>query len=98
MSALRDPRSSTVAVIGLGYVGLPLAVELGKIALRANLERAGVDAADVENVVLGQVLQGAMVGAVDPEVKRQLGYRTMGMLAHEVQAGRKAARARGDAA
>ena len=31
MTALRDPRSATVAVIGLGYVGLPLAVELGKV-------------------------------------------------------------------
>ena len=31
MTARRDPRSSTVAVIGLGYVGLPLAVELGKV-------------------------------------------------------------------
>ena len=31
MTGLRDPRSSTVAVIGLGYVGLPLAVELGKV-------------------------------------------------------------------
>ena len=31
MTALKDPRSSTVAVIGLGYVGLPLAVELGKV-------------------------------------------------------------------
>jgi UDP-N-acetyl-D-galactosamine dehydrogenase len=27
----RDPRDATVAVIGLGYVGLPLAVELGKV-------------------------------------------------------------------
>ncbi len=34
------------------------AVELGKIALRANLDRAGVDDADIENVVFGQVLQG----------------------------------------
>ena len=31
MTALRDPRSATVAVIGLGYVGLPLAVELGRV-------------------------------------------------------------------
>lgn len=31
MTGVRDPRSSTVAVIGLGYVGLPLAVELGKV-------------------------------------------------------------------
>ena len=34
------------------------AVELGKIALRANLDRAGVDDVDIENVVFGQVLQG----------------------------------------
>ena len=34
------------------------AVELGKIALRANLDRAGVDDADIEHVVFGQVLQG----------------------------------------
>jgi UDP-N-acetyl-D-glucosamine/UDP-N-acetyl-D-galactosamine dehydrogenase len=31
VSAGRDPRSATVAVIGLGYVGLPLAVEFGKV-------------------------------------------------------------------
>lgn len=29
--APRDPRSSTVAVIGLGYVGLPLAVEFARV-------------------------------------------------------------------
>lgn len=31
MTGGRDPRNATVAVIGLGYVGLPLAVELGKV-------------------------------------------------------------------
>ena len=31
--------------------------ELGAVAIRAALERAGVDAADVDEVILGQVLQ-----------------------------------------
>ncbi|KAB7743351.1 nucleotide sugar dehydrogenase [Nostocoides sp. F2B08] len=31
MIAERDPRAATVGVIGLGYVGLPLAVEFGKV-------------------------------------------------------------------
>ncbi|MDQ4044207.1 MAG: acetyl-CoA C-acetyltransferase [Chloroflexota bacterium] len=34
------------------------AVELGKAALVANIERAGVDPADIEHVIFGQVLQG----------------------------------------
>lgn len=43
--------------LGGGLASLT-AVELGKVALRANLERSGVDDADVENVVFGHVLQG----------------------------------------
>ncbi|HEU5434109.1 MAG TPA: acetyl-CoA C-acyltransferase, partial [Thermomicrobiales bacterium] len=34
------------------------AVELGAIALRAAIERAGVGASDIEDVIMGQVLQG----------------------------------------
>jgi acetyl-CoA C-acetyltransferase len=43
--------------LGGGLASLT-AVELGQIALRANLERAGIDGADVEDVIFGQVLQG----------------------------------------
>jgi UDP-N-acetyl-D-glucosamine/UDP-N-acetyl-D-galactosamine dehydrogenase len=52
VTALREPRDATVAVIGLGYVGLPLAVELGKVVdvigydikvERVDELRAGVD-------------------------------------------------------
>jgi UDP-N-acetyl-D-glucosamine/UDP-N-acetyl-D-galactosamine dehydrogenase len=52
VTALREPRVATVAVIGLGYVGLPLAVELGKVVdvigydikvERVDQLRAGVD-------------------------------------------------------
>jgi acetyl-CoA C-acetyltransferase len=39
-----------------GLSGLP-ASKLGEIAIKAALERAGVDAADVDEVILGQVLQ-----------------------------------------
>jgi acetyl-CoA C-acetyltransferase len=43
----------------LGGALAPLtAVDLGKVALRANLERSGVDVAAVEDVIFGQVLQG----------------------------------------
>ena len=34
------------------------AVELGSVAARAAIERAGISTADVENTILGQVLQG----------------------------------------
>ncbi len=43
--------------LGGGLASLS-AVDLGKVALQANLDRAGIAGADVENVVFGQVLQG----------------------------------------
>ncbi|CAN5207422.1 acetyl-CoA C-acetyltransferase [soil metagenome] len=52
VSAARTPVGSFLG----GLSGLP-ASKLGEIAIKAALERAGVDAADVDEVILGQVLQ-----------------------------------------
>jgi acetyl-CoA C-acetyltransferase len=54
VSAARTPVG---AFLG-GLSSLP-ASKLGEIAIRAALERAGVDAADVDEVILGHVLQAA---------------------------------------
>lgn len=54
VSAARTPVGSFLG----GLSGLP-ASKLGEIAIRAALERAGVDAADVDEVILGHVLQAA---------------------------------------
>ncbi len=43
--------------LGGGLAGLP-ATELGAIAIRAALERAGIDAREPQYVIMGQVLQG----------------------------------------
>ncbi len=45
--------------LGGGLAALP-AAELGAIAIRAALERAGIDAAEVEYVIMGQVLQAGV--------------------------------------
>ena len=52
VSAVRTPVGSFLG----GLSGLP-ASKLGEIAIKAALERAGVAAADVDEVILGQVLQ-----------------------------------------
>ncbi len=52
VGAVRTP----FARLGGGLAKIP-ATELGSIAIAAALERAGVDAADVEYVIMGQVLQ-----------------------------------------
>ena len=52
VSAVRTP----VGSFNGGLASLP-AHELGAIAIRAAIERAGVDAAEVDEVILGQVLQ-----------------------------------------
>ena len=52
VSAARTPVGSFMG----GLSSLP-AAKLGEIAIKAALERAGVDAADVDEVILGQVLQ-----------------------------------------
>jgi acetyl-CoA C-acetyltransferase len=52
VSAARTPVGSFLG----GLSGLA-ASKLGEIAIKAALERAGVDAADVDEVILGQVLQ-----------------------------------------
>ncbi|WP_395650149.1 acetyl-CoA C-acetyltransferase [Brevundimonas sp.] len=52
VSAARTPVGSFMG----GLSSLP-ASKLGEIAIKAALERAGVDAADVDEVILGQVLQ-----------------------------------------
>ncbi|WP_332641581.1 acetyl-CoA C-acetyltransferase [Brevundimonas sp.] len=54
VSAARTPVGSFLG----GLSGLP-ASKLGEVAIRAALERAGVDAADVDEVILGHVLQAA---------------------------------------
>ncbi|HWQ85130.1 acetyl-CoA C-acetyltransferase [Brevundimonas sp.] len=54
VSAARTPVGSFLG----GLSSLP-ASKLGEIAIRAALERAGVDAADVDEVILGHVLQAA---------------------------------------
>ncbi|KQY84979.1 acetyl-CoA C-acetyltransferase [Brevundimonas sp. Root1423] len=54
VSAARTPVG---AFLG-GLSSLP-ASKLGEVAIRAALERAGVDAADVDEVILGHVLQAA---------------------------------------
>ncbi len=54
VSAARTPVGSFLG----GLSSLP-ASKLGEVAIRAALERAGVDAADVDEVILGQVLQAA---------------------------------------
>ena len=55
VSAVRTPFGK----LGGGLADRP-ATELGAVAIRAALERAGVAAADVEYVVMGQVLQGGV--------------------------------------
>jgi acetyl-CoA C-acetyltransferase len=52
VSAVRTPFGR----LGGGLAALP-ATELGSIAIRAGLERAGLAAAEVEYVIMGQVLQ-----------------------------------------
>jgi acetyl-CoA C-acetyltransferase len=52
VSAVRTPFGR----LGGGLASFP-ATKLGSIAIRAALERAGVDAAEVEYVIMGQVLQ-----------------------------------------
>lgn len=52
VSAVRTPFGR----LGGGLANLP-ATELGSIAIRAALDRAGIDPADVEYVIMGQVLQ-----------------------------------------
>ncbi|WP_122466138.1 MULTISPECIES: acetyl-CoA C-acetyltransferase [Brevundimonas] len=54
VSAARTPVGSFLG----GLSSLP-ASKLGEVAIKAALERAGVDAADVDEVILGQVLQAA---------------------------------------
>src|ERR1700752_3629619 len=54
VSAARTPVGSFNGALS----SLP-AHELGKIAIQAAVERAGITAADVEEVIMGQVLQGA---------------------------------------
>ena len=54
VSAARTPVGSFLG----GLSSLP-ASKLGEITIRAALERAGVDAADVDEVILGHVLQAA---------------------------------------
>src|SRR5579884_2588755 len=41
-----------------GALASKSAVELGSIAIRAAMERSGVAAADVDHIIMGQVLQG----------------------------------------
>jgi len=53
VSALRTPFGK----LGGGLKDIP-ATELGAIAIRAALERAGLDGAEVDYVIMGQVLQG----------------------------------------
>jgi acetyl-CoA C-acetyltransferase len=52
VSAVRTPFGR----LGGGLAALP-ATELGSIAIRAGLERAGLEASEVEYVIMGQVLQ-----------------------------------------
>ncbi|MEN3398103.1 acetyl-CoA C-acetyltransferase, partial [Brucella melitensis] len=60
---MSDPKSIVIASAARTAVGafngafanVP-AHELGAVAIKAALERAGVDAADVDEVILGQVL------------------------------------------
>ena len=54
VSAARTPVGSFLG----GLSSLP-ASKLGEVAIKAALERVGVDAADVDEVILGQVLQAA---------------------------------------
>jgi acetyl-CoA C-acetyltransferase len=54
VSAARTPVGSFLGALS----GLP-AHELGKLAIQAAVERAGISAADVDEVILGQVLQAA---------------------------------------
>src|ERR671937_1338661 len=53
VSAVRTPFGK----LGGGLAAKP-ATELGAIAIRAALERVGLEGAEVEYVVMGQVLQG----------------------------------------
>ena len=53
LSAARTP----IGKMGGGLASLP-ATDLGGIAIQAALERAGVDGADVDHVVMGTVIQG----------------------------------------
>src|SRR5919109_5113551 len=55
VSAVRTPFGK----LGGGLAAKP-ATELGAIAIRAALERVGLEGAEVEYVVMGQVLQGGV--------------------------------------
>ena len=67
VSAARTPVGSFNGALG----SLP-AHELGRIAIKAAIERAGIAAADVDEVIMGQVLQ-AGEGAVERAHRRTLG-------------------------
>jgi acetyl-CoA C-acetyltransferase len=43
-----------------GSLAAKTSVELGGVAIRAAIERSGVNPADVEHVIMGQVLQGGV--------------------------------------
>src|SRR3954454_388391 len=53
LSAVRTPFGK----LGGGLAGHPV-TELGSIAIRAALERAGIEAHEPQYVIMGQVLQG----------------------------------------
>src|SRR5690606_6525793 len=63
---MTDPRRTAVVVSGartpigrfLGGLAPLKAPELGAIAIRAAVERAGIDAAEINDVIMGQVLTG----------------------------------------
>jgi acetyl-CoA C-acetyltransferase len=55
VSAVRTPFGR----LGGGLAGIP-ATELGAIAIRGGLERAGLEAGEVEYVIMGQVLQAGV--------------------------------------
>ena len=62
-----NTRQATVAVIGLGYVGLPLAVELAKAGFRTiglDLDQTKVDALNTGRSYIADVPTVEIMGAV----------------------------------
>ena len=67
MTPDRDPKDATVAVIGLGYVGLPLAVELAKVVEVIGYDMSGPTPAPMQRF---PTVQNPYTLGVDPATGR----------------------------
>src|SRR5487761_411922 len=85
VSAARTPVGSFNG--GLGSLS---AHSLGAIALRAAFERAGVDPADVDEVILGQVLAAGEGQNPARQAARASGLRAVARAARQIRPGESA--------